>query len=120
MACLGHIILGQGVAMDPEKIAAVAKWPTTKTVLALCGFLGLTGYSRKFMKDYGAIAAPLTKLTKEALVLGDNTNHALDALKAALTSVLLLQLPDFSQKLVVDCDASGSGFGAVSIRVTGR
>lgn len=77
--------------MDPEKIAAVAKWPTTKTVLALCGFLGLTGYSRKFIKDYGAIAAPLTKLTKEALVLGDNTNHALDALKAALTSVLLLQ-----------------------------
>lgn len=65
MAYLGHIISGQGVAMDPEKIAAIAEWSTPKTVRALCGFLRLASYYSKFIKDYEAIAASLTKLTKE-------------------------------------------------------
>ena len=34
-------------------------------------------------------------------------------LKRALMFAPLLQLPDFSHKFVVDCDASGSRFGAV-------
>ena len=35
------------------------------------------------------------------------------ALKRALTSAPLLQLPDFDKRFIVDCDASGAGFGAV-------
>jgi hypothetical protein len=36
-----------------------------------------------------------------------------DALKVALTSASVLQLPDFTRSFVVDCDASGSDFGTV-------
>jgi hypothetical protein len=36
-----------------------------------------------------------------------------DSLKAALTSAPVLQLPDFAQPFVVDCDASGSGIDVV-------
>jgi len=35
------------------------------------------------------------------------------ALKKALTSAPLLQLPDFNKRFIVDCDASSAGFGAV-------
>uniref|UniRef100_A0A0A8ZXJ2 Reverse transcriptase domain-containing protein n=1 Tax=Arundo donax TaxID=35708 RepID=A0A0A8ZXJ2_ARUDO len=38
MAYLGHIISGQDVAMDLEKIKAVVAWPTPSSVRALRGF----------------------------------------------------------------------------------
>lgn len=65
VAYLGHIISGQAVAMDPEKVSVVADWPIPTSIRALRGFLGLTGYYQKFIKDYGLIAMPLTKLTKK-------------------------------------------------------
>jgi hypothetical protein len=113
VAYLGHIVSAAGVAMDPEKIAAVQAWPRPRTARALQGFLGLTGYYRKFIAGYGAVAAPLTALLKgSSFTWTSEAEGAFQALKHALMTAPLLRLPDFS-KFIVDCDAFGTGFGAV-------
>ena len=100
--------------MDHQKIQAVENWPQPRTVRAVRGFLGLAGYYRKFIKDYGIIAAPLTRLLKkEAFCWTEESTKAFVALKTALSTTPVLQLPDFSKPFFVECDASGSGIGAV-------
>ncbi|AQK92773.1 OSJNBa0059D20.8-like protein [Zea mays] len=87
VAYLGHVILEGGVAMDADKVAAVAFWPLPQSARGLRGFLGLAGYYRKFIKDFGLIIAPLTRLLwRDAFAWDDDAQAAFNALKHALTT----------------------------------
>jgi hypothetical protein len=110
---LGHVVSASGVAMDTGKVQAVLDWPIPRSVRTLRGFLGLAGYYRKFIPNFGSIAAPLTQLLKEGFSWSPDVKAAFFQFKDALTTALVLQLPDFSKDFVVECDASGSGIGAV-------
>jgi len=44
---LGHIISGQGVATDPEKIRLIKDWPVPQNLKEVRGYLGLAGLLSK-------------------------------------------------------------------------
>ncbi|XP_047979333.1 uncharacterized protein LOC125221252 [Salvia hispanica] len=111
---LGHLISDGQLKADPSKLDAMTAWPTPKTVKQLRGFLGLTGYYRRFVERYAMVAAPLTDLLKkEAFVWSDGAETAFVTLKKAMTSAPVLRLPDFELQFCVETDASDVGIGAV-------
>ena len=120
VAYLGHIISAAGVAMDADKVAAVSAWPQPRSARGLRGFLGLAGYYRKFIRDFGLIAAPLTRLLRrDSFAWDKEAEDAFQALKRALTTGPILQMPDFDKLFIIDCDTSGVGFGVVLHQGTG-
>ncbi|WVY95367.1 hypothetical protein V8G54_034455 [Vigna mungo] len=78
------------------------------------GFLGLTSYYRKFIKDYGKVVKPLTELTKkDGFGWNGKAQEAFEELKRRITIALVLQLPNFDEEFVLECDASGTGIEAI-------
>jgi hypothetical protein len=111
---LGHIITNHGVKVDTSKVEAMVAWPRPTNVSALRGFLGLTGYYRKFFRQYGVLARPLTNILKKGqFVWDDNVESAFIALKQAMITTSTLVMPNFNDSFTIETDASGDGIGAM-------
>ena len=132
---LGHVVTHEGTSPDPEKVQAVSEWPRPVTLRDLRGFLGLSGYYRRFLKGYAEVAAPLQrllqgqegrrkgkKISKGTHYKGDGSirekwnsscETAFTKLKQMLTEAPVLGFPDFSCGFILETGASFNGLGAV-------
>nr|GEW98112.1 putative reverse transcriptase domain-containing protein [Tanacetum cinerariifolium] len=112
---LGHVIDSEGVHIDPAKIAAIKNWATPTTPTEVRQFLGLPGYSQRFIEGFSLISKPLTKLTQKnkKFEWEMETEEEFKTLKQKLCCAPILALPKGSNDFVVYRDASLRGFGAV-------
>ena len=60
---LGHVISKTGIAPDPAKKDKIANYKVPTSADEVRSFLGLAGYYRRFILNFGSIARPLTAKT---------------------------------------------------------
>lgn len=98
----------------PTKVEAIQQWPIPSSTRALRGFLGLSGFYRRFIKGYVSIVAPLTQLlAKDKFRWSPEAQEAFNKLKEVIFHALVLGLLDFSLPFVIEIDASRVGMGAI-------
>lgn len=111
---LGYIIFEEGVSIDPTKTQAIGDWPFPKSIKSLRGSLSLTGYYRRFIKNYGTIAKPLTQLLKKnGFKWSTEVESAFTHLKEMMIKAPVLALLNFKKPFVLETDASQIGIGVV-------
>lgn len=125
---LGFIVSRNGLKPNPKKIESIQNYPEPSSLKELRAFLGLSGYYRRFVKNYSKIAKPLTKFLKGEnghrqisknesknfkILLDYEGKKAFKLLKEILSSEDVLAFPDFSKPFLLTTDASNKAIGAV-------
>lgn len=106
----------QGVTPDPEKIQVMTAWPTPTSPSDLRSFMVLTGFYRKFIRNYAATAAPLTTLLcKDKFMWNPEAQAVFQHLKTLMTQAPILA-PDFTVPFTLETDASSTAIGVVLLQ----
>jgi hypothetical protein len=119
---LGHVVIKDGLKVDPKKVKAVRDWPEPDDLGKLRSFLGLVGYYRKFVPALAQISGPLTEMIKKNVPWSwtDRHRQAFNKLKEALTTAPVLAIPQFGKPYVIYADASDFAIGAVLLQDQGN
>ena len=112
---LGHLISGKGIQPTEDKKRAILEAPTPQNLQQLRSFLGLLNYYGKFLPNLASILSPLYSLQKKKARWhwGREQEEAFSKAKHLLTSAKVLVPYDPNRKLILSCDASPYGIGAV-------
>ena len=112
---LGYVIDAQGLHPHPDKVVAIQQAPTPLNVTQLKSYLGLLSYYGKFLPNLSTLLAPLYKLLGKDVrwEWSSEQEQAFQASKELLTSSKLLVHFNPQLPLLLACDASAYGIGAV-------
>ncbi|GFX79412.1 hypothetical protein TNCV_1715621 [Trichonephila clavipes] len=115
---LGHIVESGTIKPSPTKTLDVRNFPEPTTIKQVQSFLGLTGYFRKYIKDYSKIAKPLSDLRRKEnlFVFGTQQKEAFEKLKKIMSEGPILHLYKYGRKTELHTDAYKHGFGVILLQ----
>src|SRR6266496_5634855 len=115
---LGHMVSGDGISMDLEKVKEVVEWKVPTNVHEVRQYLGLCSYYRKFVKNFSLYAAPLQELTRkeEPYVWTPERQKAFETLKGHLVTGPILAMSREEEAFILDVDASNWAAGGSCCR----
>ena len=111
---LGRMVSQDGVAVDPEKVETVKKWPVPTNTKEVESFLGFVNYHREHIQGFAEIASCLYELTgpRSKFCWEEKHEEAFQELKSVLTTAPVLGYPQSEGTYILDCDASDTTIGA--------
>ena len=112
---LGHRISARSLQPLASKVRAISEAPTPTNVSQLKSFLGLLNYYGRFLPDLATLLAPLYELLQSTRRWSwdKSQSRAFELAKKALTTSSLLTHFDPKKPVLVSCDATPYGVGAV-------
>ncbi|KAK7095401.1 hypothetical protein V1264_006813 [Littorina saxatilis] len=112
---LGLKIDQSGIQPVPEKVEAIQEMPRPTDVKQLQAYLGMVNYYSRFLPNLSTVLAPLYVLLKKgvAWAWSDQQEEAWVRSKNLLLSQNVLVHFDSKKHILLSCDASSYGLGAV-------
>ncbi|MDA8002261.1 MAG: Ty3/Gypsy family RNase HI domain-containing protein, partial [Alphaproteobacteria bacterium] len=112
---LGYIISADGIQPSAEKVRALMEAPRPENTTQLRSFLGLLNFYNKFLPQSSTWLAPLHQLLKQNAkwAWGKEQDLAFKKAQEALLSSDVLVHYNQDLPLILECDASPYGVGAV-------
>ncbi|KAH7717254.1 Gap-Pol polyprotein-like protein [Aphelenchoides avenae] len=96
---LGLTIRKDGYGPAEKNVEAIRNFPVPTDLKKVKRFLGMAGYYRKGVKNFGLIAEPLTRMSRKDVpfVWDDEKQLSFDELKSIISSYPVLGFPDYTQ-----------------------
>lgn len=124
---LGFIISIEGIRANPPKVDAIRNLRPPSKIKQLRSFLGMSGFYRRFIRDYAKMAKPLTILlrgeegrmskrmsSKIRIALDKNALKAFEKITNSLASSdVVLAFPNMEKEFQLTTVASNYALGAV-------
>ena len=115
---MGLLLSKHGIGPTEEKVRAVVEASQPQTPSEVRSFLGLVGFSDRFIPDFATTADPLRRLARkgEPFVWGEEQEQSFQKLKNQVASAPVLAYFDKDAFTRVIADASPVGLGAVLVQ----
>ncbi|RXN33959.1 putative protein K02A2.6-like protein [Labeo rohita] len=112
---LGHLVDAQGLHPLKDKVQAMTEAPCPTSVTELKAYLGLLNYYNKFLPNLSSVLAPLHRLLRKGTkwCWGNSQAKAFQQSKLLLQSADVLVHYSSEKDLILSCDGSSYGVGAV-------
>ena len=112
---LGHRISKDGLATLDKRVRAAVEAPTTTDVTQVKSFIGMLTFYLRFLPNLATILQSLHQLLKKDHVLrwGTDQERAFNMAKELLRKAPVLTRYVVNKPLLLTCDASSYGVGAV-------
>ena len=118
---LGHKISADGMKPGTLNLKEIAEMAPLANYTEVWHFLGMTGFFRRFIKNYARIAKSLndilegeaSKMKSETVTLPLEVLEAFEQLKMCCMTAPILAFANFEKEFQLETDVSSEGLGAV-------